>query len=528
MLISLVHGSIFLQASPQLEEQNRLTAERVIFRSSLSKVKCPDPSLTAFVCYDQEDEFARHQVVAFIEDLVASGIAKNNLYFDLRPGSSTTIFEYAHKIFETEKVLVIGSPGLKAKYEKKERGRGISSHQIENLLTRIINQKVAGIIPCWFRGTKEENIPSSLQCLQGRFLGDNYFLNFFDLLLDLYEGSPIDHPISKLQKEFADQCASLSSEFIALHAEKLQRYRKETEERFKADFEKFLTDQLLHEKPTPRPWRSITDEVLYSLPDRPHQFVESFPLELSQESYLTELWQKLHADHQVTLSQASITGLGGVGKTTLALAYAYEAFERKAYDFIYFLDSETDDKLLKGYQGILRKLEYPFQGVESLEDLVETTKQELSSKKKWLLIYDNVPEPSFLENKTPQLKGHTLITSRCNEGWEGWGYSPLYLDVFRKEDALEYFFKDLCYKRTKENEELASQIAEELGYLPLALSHAKAFIAFSRTTSLQGYLDKLKEQPQIIISSIAPFRRRDPNRISYEYFVSKGTREIWP
>jgi V8-like Glu-specific endopeptidase len=226
-----------------------------------------------------------------------------------------------------------------------------------------------------------------------------------------------------------------------------------------------------------RLWQPIAkDTPLYYLPSSPQHFIESAPKGINK-SYLTLIWEALHknpieAVSELT-SQISIVGMGGLGKTTLALQYAYEALKEKAYDFIYWIDSETKESFLKGYQGILKKLKYPLLGGESLEEVIENVQQELSNRKRWLLIYDNVHDPSFLHNKIPQLNGHVLITSRCSEGWFS---LPIHLDVLQEEDAVEYLFKESLHLKTEVNEQSARQIAKELGYLPLALSHAKAYM----------------------------------------------------
>ncbi|RYE12870.1 MAG: hypothetical protein EOP45_22150, partial [Sphingobacteriaceae bacterium] len=168
-------------------------------------------------------------------------------------------------------------------------------------------------------------------------------------------------------------------------------------------------------------------------------FIESCNSE--KQSYLTLLQNKFCTDHQSTATLSStLAGMGGIGKTTLALQYAHKALEKKEYDLIYWFVSETEFSLIQGYRHLLDQLNISNKN-QNDEKVISFLKEYVKDhpEKKCLFIYDNVPEPNFLEDKV--LEGdsiHRLITSRFNEKWTD---NIINLDLFSLEDSAEYLFK---------------------------------------------------------------------------------------
>lgn len=209
------------------DEEVRSKAFTNLFNSSLQEVKNIETIkqqsslLTLFICYDTEDTSHLNQVVNLACDLVCSGIPEKNIYLE-KWIRNITIHQHANRVFLADKILVIGSPGLKEKYERKEGGRGISSQQIENLLTRITQQGVEGIIPLWFQGQKEECFPETLQNIPQRFLGGDYFNPFFDLLEQLYELNPLSNPLMSIRVEFENKRVNLTCELLEAFRKNLE------------------------------------------------------------------------------------------------------------------------------------------------------------------------------------------------------------------------------------------------------------------------------------------------------------------
>jgi tetratricopeptide (TPR) repeat protein/nucleoside phosphorylase len=171
----------------------------------------------------------------------------------------------------------------------------------------------------------------------------------------------------------------------------------------------------------------------------------------------------------------ALHGLGGVGKTQLALEYAYR--HAPDYDLIWWVRAEDPVALAAEYAALAGPLDLPEKGVADQEAQVAAVRQWLSQKGKWLLIFDNAGEPQDLRGFIPQGgSGHILITSR-NPVWRGLA-RPLDVRVWDRPESVAFLLKRTGRTEAAGEGEKATagQLADELGDLPLALEQAGAYI----------------------------------------------------
>jgi hypothetical protein len=103
----------------------------------------------------------------------------------------------------------------------------------------------------------------------------------------------------------------------------------------------------------------------------------------------------------------------------------------------------------------------------------------------WLLIFDNVDDPRVLEVWRPRGKVHVLVTSRISN-WS-LGVSPIEVDAWEPPEAIAYLTREIG--RANLSRAQLAELAEVLGRLPLALSHAAAYLRRRKPVTIKDYLD---------------------------------------
>ncbi|TYP80667.1 MULTISPECIES: tetratricopeptide repeat protein [Nitrosomonas] len=196
-----------------------------------------------------------------------------------------------------------------------------------------------------------------------------------------------------------------------------------------------------------------------------------------------------------------LSGLGGIGKTRLALEYAWRRGED--YMALLFVDANSVEALQRNLAALCHtfKLEEQRETDESRQR--DAVLSWLRQNPGWLMILDNVDTEEVakaVEDLVPQLfGGHLLVTSRL-VNWSG-SKSVLPVDLLSIEAAIEFLLERTDGKRRRltDDNAQASILAETLGCLALALEQAGAYIFQNRLT-LKGYLEKWHSQSDSVLS----------------------------
>jgi tetratricopeptide (TPR) repeat protein len=191
--------------------------------------------------------------------------------------------------------------------------------------------------------------------------------------------------------------------------------------------------------------------------------------------------QLLAQGETAVLAKANVQGMGGVGKTQLALKYSHDF--RESYAGVWWFSAETqgglesDCLLFCEKQGIL---------VAKNEPPGNAVRDWLAGQEKWLLVYDNAEDVKMVRSFLPHSgKHHVLLTSR-NPHWDGMKSLPL--GVWNEEQGMLFLRARL--ERAHGNDGELRALSKALDGLPLALEQACAYI-LSRKVSVANYIAAL-------------------------------------
>jgi tetratricopeptide (TPR) repeat protein len=216
-----------------------------------------------------------------------------------------------------------------------------------------------------------------------------------------------------------------------------------------------------------------------------------------REAALATIDKALASGAQAAITQpAAVHGLGGIGKSTLAREFAWRAGMEGRYAGVWWLRGEKT-KDAASWDGIeqgladLRGVLYP--GAEPLKDRAEAARSTLrflstgGFEKPWLLVYDNVDDKEILDAWAPPTNVQVLVTSRLGR----WGkqVAPVEVEEWTLPEAIRYL-RDASGRGDLSDADLTA-IAEKLGRLPLALSHAAAYLLDNTAITAADYIDEL-------------------------------------
>ena len=185
----------------------------------------------------------------------------------------------------------------------------------------------------------------------------------------------------------------------------------------------------------------------------------------------------------------SVHGMGGVGKTQLAVEYAYT--RATAYDLVWWVAAEEPAAIPDQFAALAARLGLePPADSEALRVLIH---DRLRAVPGWLLVFDNADRVEDIELWLPGgplpagIPGHAIVTTRRG-GFASMG-PVLDLDVIDLPDAVRI----LRARVPDLDQDTAGEIAEEFGRLPLALEQAAAWLDLSQMPGAE-YLELLRSR----------------------------------
>ncbi|KAI3578012.1 hypothetical protein IWW34DRAFT_806593 [Fusarium oxysporum f. sp. albedinis] len=207
--------------------------------------------------------------------------------------------------------------------------------------------------------------------------------------------------------------------------------------------------------------------------------------------------------------RAALYGLGGVGKTQIALSYAYWVQEISQDTSVFWVHASSVERFSEGYTNIANECKIPGHEDPTF-DVLPAVRDWLESDEcgQWLMVIDNADDMQLFFPQTESSKinlnterrlgqfipqcahGNALITTRNMQVGSRFtkGKCPIEVGTMDEQEATQLLRQGL--QQTDESEKDLIQLSSRLEFLPLALVQAAAFIQENSVT-VSEYLELL-------------------------------------
>ncbi|KAN0083379.1 hypothetical protein V8E54_002467 [Elaphomyces granulatus] len=234
---------------------------------------------------------------------------------------------------------------------------------------------------------------------------------------------------------------------------------------------------------------------------------------LGRHNEVVGLQERIMSKDQQLVRKMAITGLGGVGKTQIALEIAYRIRDKKPEFSIFWIPATSVEKIEQAYMGIGERL-----GLQDVTpaDMKKTVKAHLSSDKThpWLLIIDNADDMNMwttsdasspaLKTYIPQSRyGFVLFTTR-NQQVATSLVGPEVISIHEMDDkmATDLLRASLIRKDLVNDSQTTTQLLHQLSCLPLAIIQAASYLN-QTGISVATYLSLLEREENEMVELLS-------------------------
>ncbi len=240
-----------------------------------------------------------------------------------------------------------------------------------------------------------------------------------------------------------------------------------------------------------------------------------------RENVLGQLHELLQTTQAAALTQQHIiSGLGGIGKTQIALEYAHRYHGE--YKAVLWVRADTRDTIMADFVKIASLIHLPESNEQDQAITVNAVRQWLAKNSAWLLILDNAEDLELVNNFIPtagNVKGHTIIITRAYA--TGRIAKSIVLEKMTQDEGFLLFLRraKILDQVTEMDRSKVEAIITELDGLPLALDQAGAYIE-ETGCSVSDYFDLYQSHRAALLRERGSFAPDHPDSVSTTFSLA--------
>ncbi|HET9920290.1 MAG TPA: TIR domain-containing protein [Ktedonobacteraceae bacterium] len=248
------------------------------------------------------------------------------------------------------------------------------------------------------------------------------------------------------------------------------------------------------------------------------------PFFIGREDILERLHQTFMTDKAGLAQTQIISGLDGIGKTQIAVEYAYRY--RDDYQAVLWVRADTRESMISDFAHLADLLDLPEKNTANREYAVSAVNRWLNNATGWLLILDNVEDLRSIYDFIPYGgRGHVLLTT-CAQA-AGTFATGIELETVQADEGALFLLRrsriiapDATLESAVESDiARAREISERMGGLPLALDQAGAFIE-ETACSLDEYLELYQKQHRELLKQRGDIADPHPEPVATTWLLS--------